>query len=60
MKVVKLLKPYGKWSAGDIAGFDDEKADAMIEAKVAAEHVADNGKSAKAGKPGGDNPPAGQ
>jgi hypothetical protein len=37
-KVVKILRPWGIHSPGDIAGFEVELADRLIEGKVAAAH----------------------
>ncbi|WP_230369105.1 hypothetical protein [Paludibacterium denitrificans] len=35
MKIIKFLKPYALYTSSDIAGFDDDKADKLIEAKIA-------------------------
>ncbi|WP_256722589.1 hypothetical protein, partial [Burkholderia pseudomallei] len=45
-KVVKFERHYGKYTPGDIAGFDDEHADKLVDADIASAHEAD-AKSAK-------------
>lgn len=46
MKVVKFLKPWKIYSPGDIAGFEPEQAEALIEAKAAEPHVEEKSKPA--------------
>ncbi|ARK91067.1 hypothetical protein [Burkholderia pseudomallei] len=47
MKVIRIERHYGKYTPGDIAGFDDEYADKLVDAEIAATHEAD-AKGAKA------------
>ncbi|WP_213305966.1 hypothetical protein [Paraburkholderia sacchari] len=37
MKAVKFLRHYGAYTLGDVAGFDDERADQLIVQKIAEE-----------------------
>lgn len=34
-KTVKFLKPWKIYSPGDVAGFDEDQADALVKAKAA-------------------------
>lgn len=34
-KTVKFLKPWKIYTAGDVAGFDEEQAQALVKAKAA-------------------------
>lgn len=37
--ILKFLKPYTRYNAGDVAGFDDLTADRLIAGKVAVKHT---------------------
>lgn len=57
MKVVKIQRHYDKYTPGDIAGFDDEHADKLVDADIASAHEAD-AKGAKASAKGENAKPA--
>jgi len=57
MKAVRFNRPVGHYSPGDVAGFDDKRADAYLESGAAdpveadpAEKSAQSQQPAKAGK----------
>ncbi|AJX30817.1 hypothetical protein [Burkholderia oklahomensis] len=41
MKVIKIQRHFGKYTPGDIAGFDDELADKLLNAEIASEYEGD-------------------
>ncbi|UEP49648.1 hypothetical protein [Burkholderia ambifaria] len=47
MKVVKFKRHYAQYTPGDVAGFEDEHADRLVEAGIAQAHEPDP-KDAKA------------
>ncbi|AXF20540.1 hypothetical protein CUJ89_08630 [Burkholderia pyrrocinia] len=38
MKVVKFKRHYAQYTPGDVAGFEDEHADRLVEAQIAQAH----------------------
>ncbi|VWC26261.1 hypothetical protein BPS26883_06145 [Burkholderia pseudomultivorans] len=38
MKVVKFQRHYAQYTPGDVAGFEDEHADRLVEAQIARVH----------------------
>ncbi|AOK47400.1 hypothetical protein WT60_11505 [Burkholderia sp. MSMB617WGS] len=38
MKVVKFKRHYAQYTPGDVAGFDDEHADRLVEAQIVQAH----------------------
>lgn len=51
MKLVKFIKPWSKYSPGDIAGFEPEQAQRLIDSKAAEAHEPEpEAKPAKAAK----------
>lgn len=50
MKLVKFLKPWSKWSPGDIAGFEPEQAQRLLDAKAAEAHEPEPEPEAKPAK----------
>ncbi|QNM94906.1 hypothetical protein [Chitinimonas koreensis] len=53
MKIVKVLKPFGPYTVGDVAGFDDAYAEKLIGQK----RVEPCGEKTDKAKPGGKTPP---
>lgn len=47
MKVVKFKRHYAQYTPGDIAGFEDEHADRLVDAEIAEAYEPDS-KEAKA------------
>ncbi|WP_412526096.1 hypothetical protein [Burkholderia lata] len=47
MKVVKIARHYAQYTPGDIVGFDDDRADKLVDAGIAEAHEPDS-KAAKA------------
>lgn len=52
MVQVKFLKNCGAYTVGDVAGFEEAKADLLVKRNIAEKHVPEKGKGA-AGKQGG-------
>ncbi|MEM5384144.1 hypothetical protein VSR68_11200 [Paraburkholderia phymatum] len=49
MKLVKIKRHHGRYTPGDVTGFDDERAQTLIDSGIAEEHVPE-AKDAKAVK----------
>ncbi|MPW17881.1 hypothetical protein GCT13_13275 [Paraburkholderia sp. CNPSo 3157] len=50
MKLVKITRHHGRYTPGDVAGFDDERAQTLIDSGIAEEHVPETKDDVKAAK----------